>query len=213
MGNLPTNVSVNRVKAHFGNAARIDIGFAQRMKYTRYAFVRYNTVEEAFVGFHLAFDMDLGPRSLVIRFRRKRGNIGLNTNDPDGRKSNKRKRLSPQDDEDFPDVDEPEFDMEHSLNPFGIDCMTTPSLSSPSQSVDTFMDDHNCDSVEVESDAGVVLPIRVKEEPPSDDNAVATSSATSDNNMAVPDELIATRIKQEDDDDFSDDDYFDGNLE
>lgn len=79
VGNLPTNVSVNKVKSHFPNAARIDIGFAQRMKYTRYAFIRYDNVEQAIEAFKSASRMDLGPRSLVIRFRRKRGNVGLNT--------------------------------------------------------------------------------------------------------------------------------------
>lgn len=78
VGNLPTNISVNKVKSHFPNASRIDIGFAQRMKYTRYAFIRYENVTDSIAAYKSAYDMDLGPRSLVIRFRRKRGNIGLN---------------------------------------------------------------------------------------------------------------------------------------
>lgn len=48
------------------------------MKYTRYAFIRYDNVEDSIAAFKRAFETDLGPRSLVIRFRRKRGNIGLN---------------------------------------------------------------------------------------------------------------------------------------
>lgn len=68
---------MNKVKSHFPNAIRIDIGFAQRMKYTRYAFIRYDSVAESIAAYKSAYKMDLGSRSLVIRFRRKRGNIGL----------------------------------------------------------------------------------------------------------------------------------------
>lgn len=77
VGNLPNNVSVRRVKELFPNSVRIDIGYAQRMKYTRYAFVRYNTVEESIDGFRSATELHLGPRSLVVRFRRLRGNMEL----------------------------------------------------------------------------------------------------------------------------------------
>lgn len=158
----------------------------------------------------MAFKMDLGPRSLVIRFRRTRGNIGLNTNDPDGKKSNKRKRKAAQDDEEDLDEGAPDFDSEQASNPYSLDRMTTPSLSSP-QSADTFLEYPNVDSVDADSVAGVVRPVQVKNEPVSDLNGpdLATTSA---GGTPLPPIAIATVIKQENDTEFSDDDYFDGNI-
>lgn len=77
IGNLPTTVSVATVKEKFPTAQRIDIGFAQRMKFTRYAFVRYCNVEEAMDAFRNTVNLAIEARSLVVRFRRKKGNVGL----------------------------------------------------------------------------------------------------------------------------------------
>ncbi|XP_055378348.1 uncharacterized protein LOC129610053 [Condylostylus longicornis] len=77
IGNLPTKVCVKTVKEHFPGAARIDIGYAQRMKYTRYAFIRYNNVEDAMEAYKRTYNTPIGNRSLIVRFRRSKGNIGL----------------------------------------------------------------------------------------------------------------------------------------
>lgn len=75
IGNLPTRVTVNSVRENFPTAQRIDIGYAQRMKYTRYAFVRYQNVEESMEAFKSAYHLVLQTRSLVVRFRRMKGNV------------------------------------------------------------------------------------------------------------------------------------------
>lgn len=77
VGNLPTTITVTAVKKHFPNAQRIDIGYAQRMRYTRYAFVRYSNFEEAKKAYKNAVNKLFESRSLIVRFRRQKGNIGL----------------------------------------------------------------------------------------------------------------------------------------
>nr|CAD7198788.1 unnamed protein product [Timema douglasi] len=77
IGNLPTNVNVASVKEKFPTAARIDIGFAQRMKFTRYAFIRYNNVDEAIEAYRKTNNLLLDSRSIIVRFRRQRGHVGL----------------------------------------------------------------------------------------------------------------------------------------
>ncbi|XP_071455667.1 zinc finger homeobox protein 4-like isoform X2 [Hetaerina americana] len=73
IGNLPSNVNIQTVKDKFSTASRIDIGFAQRMKFTRYAFVRYNAVETAIEAFRSTHNLVLDSRSIIVRFRRQRG--------------------------------------------------------------------------------------------------------------------------------------------
>ncbi|GBP96553.1 Protein painting of fourth [Eumeta japonica] len=66
-------IKINRIfknQEHFPGAARIDIGFAQRMKYTRYAFIRYQNVHLAIEAYKRMFDSEIGGRTLTIRFRR-----------------------------------------------------------------------------------------------------------------------------------------------
>ncbi|KAM7341946.1 RNA binding domain-containing protein painting of fourth [Cochliomyia hominivorax] len=70
VGNLPTTIACKTLKEHFPGAARIDIGFAQRMKYTRYAFVRYQNVQNAIEAYKRMLDAEIGGRNLTVRFRR-----------------------------------------------------------------------------------------------------------------------------------------------
>ncbi|KAJ4445136.1 hypothetical protein ANN_06937 [Periplaneta americana] len=77
IGNLPTNVNVASVKEKFPTASRIDIGFAQKMKHTRYAFIRYNSVDEAIKAYRQSHNLVLESRSIIVRFRRQRGHVGL----------------------------------------------------------------------------------------------------------------------------------------
>lgn len=71
-GNMPKNVSVRRVEEVFHTAARVDIGFATRVKQTRYAWLKYASVQEAIEGFRHACSEVVGGRTLNIRFRRSR---------------------------------------------------------------------------------------------------------------------------------------------
>ncbi|XP_037902764.1 uncharacterized protein LOC119646392 [Hermetia illucens] len=77
VGNLPPHITVAEIKENFPTATYIDVGFAQKMKYTRYAFIQYATVEEAMEAYKKTINLMLDKRNLVVRFRRTKGNIGL----------------------------------------------------------------------------------------------------------------------------------------
>ncbi|XP_003695726.1 reticulocyte-binding protein 2 isoform X1 [Apis florea] len=77
IGNLPESVNVNEVKNKFPTAARVDVGYAQKMRNTRYAFIRYNSVDESISAYKQAHDLMWDTRSIIVRFRRQRGNTCL----------------------------------------------------------------------------------------------------------------------------------------
>ncbi|XP_024945896.1 APC membrane recruitment protein 1 isoform X2 [Cephus cinctus] len=77
IGNLPESVNVNEVKSKFPSAARVDVGYAQKMRNTRYAFIRYNSVDESISAYKQAHDLMWDTRSIIVRFRRQRGNTCL----------------------------------------------------------------------------------------------------------------------------------------
>ncbi|OXU25692.1 hypothetical protein TSAR_012611 [Trichomalopsis sarcophagae] len=87
IGNLPESVNVNEVKSKFPTAARVDVGYAQKMRNTRYAFIRYNSVDESIAAYRQAHDLMWDTRSIIVRFRRQRGNTCL----PGEPKSNPKK--------------------------------------------------------------------------------------------------------------------------
>ncbi|XP_057337423.1 uncharacterized protein LOC130675644 isoform X2 [Microplitis mediator] len=77
VGNLPESVNVNEVKSKFPTATRVDVGYAQKMRNTRYAFIRYTSVEESIAAYKQAHDLMWDTRSIIVRFRRQRGNTCL----------------------------------------------------------------------------------------------------------------------------------------
>lgn len=77
MGNLPTKLNVTIFKEKFPTAKRIDIGYAQRTKFTRYAFLHYDNVDESMEAFKSTYNLTIDARSLVVRFRRNKGSVGL----------------------------------------------------------------------------------------------------------------------------------------
>ncbi|KAL1131772.1 hypothetical protein AAG570_011385 [Ranatra chinensis] len=76
VGNLPTNISTLEVKEKFPTATRIDVGYAQKMKYTRYAFVRYSTAEAALEAYKSSVNTVIASRSIILRFRRHKAPVG-----------------------------------------------------------------------------------------------------------------------------------------
>lgn len=77
VGNLPTKLNVTIFKEKFPTAKRIDIGYAQRTKFTRYAFLHYDSVDESMEAFKSTYNLTIDARSLVVRFRRNKGSVGL----------------------------------------------------------------------------------------------------------------------------------------
>ncbi|XP_012229712.1 histone-lysine N-methyltransferase SETD1B-like isoform X2 [Linepithema humile] len=69
IGNLPKYLNVKELKSKFP-AARVDAGYAQKIRRTRYAFLRHNTVDESIAAYKQAHDMMWDTRSIIVRFRR-----------------------------------------------------------------------------------------------------------------------------------------------
>lgn len=70
VGNLSPTVMCKVLKEKFPGSARIDIGYAQRLKSTRYAFIRYHNVADAIAAYRNMVNTEIEGRSLIIRFRR-----------------------------------------------------------------------------------------------------------------------------------------------
>lgn len=68
----------------FPTARRIDIGHAQRMKHTRYAFIRFHNVGDAIAAFKANFNKVIDGKNIIVRFRRHNAPIAMpeDTNTP-----------------------------------------------------------------------------------------------------------------------------------
>lgn len=77
VGNLAQEVTVDDVVKAFPKHKRIDIGFAKKMKYTRYAFVGFRSVDDAIEAFQTTHSTEMYSKSLIVRFRRLHGTVGL----------------------------------------------------------------------------------------------------------------------------------------
>lgn len=77
VGNLAQEVTVDDVIKAYPKNKRIDIGFAKKMKYTRYAFVCFRTVDDAIEAFQNTHATEMYNKSLIVRFRRLHGTVGL----------------------------------------------------------------------------------------------------------------------------------------
>ncbi|XP_076269305.1 RNA binding domain-containing protein painting of fourth [Rhynchophorus ferrugineus] len=77
VGNLAQEVTVDDVVKVYPKNKRIDIGFAKKMKYTRYAFVCFHTVNDAIEAFQNTYATEMYSKSLIVRFRRLHGTVGL----------------------------------------------------------------------------------------------------------------------------------------
>ncbi|XP_058456742.1 uncharacterized protein LOC131434116 [Malaya genurostris] len=84
IGNLPNAVTVYTVKQMFPTARRIDIGHAQRMKHTRYAFIRFHNADDAIGAFKANLNKVIDGKNIIVRFRRYNAPIAMpeDTNTP-----------------------------------------------------------------------------------------------------------------------------------
>lgn len=83
VGNLSDTITRNTLRDHFPNSTRIDIGFAVRMRRTRYAFIRFANTDDAIKAFKNAFNIYTENRSIIIRFRRVENASSAKSNDMD----------------------------------------------------------------------------------------------------------------------------------
>lgn len=77
VGNLAQDIIKEDLASIYPKAKRIDIGFAKKMKFTRYAFVSYKTVDDCIEAFRKTHSTELYARSLIVRFRRLHGTVGM----------------------------------------------------------------------------------------------------------------------------------------
>ncbi|XP_030747906.1 uncharacterized protein LOC115876311 isoform X2 [Sitophilus oryzae] len=107
VGNLAQEVTVEKVHKAYPKNKRVDIGFAKKMKYTRYAFVSFHTVDDAIEAFQKTRAEEMYAKTIIVRFRRLHGTVGLpgepkpqNTkkNSPEGRAATSHEKKNPFDD-------------------------------------------------------------------------------------------------------------------
>lgn len=77
VGNLAQEITKEDMVTMYPNSKRIDIGFAKKMKFTRYAFVGFRSVNEAIEAFKKTHNQQMYNKSLIVRFRRLHGTVGM----------------------------------------------------------------------------------------------------------------------------------------
>lgn len=77
VGNLAQEITKDDMVKTYPKVRRIDIGYAKKMKYTRYAFVSFSTVADAIEAFKKTHSTQLHSKSLIVRFRRLHGPVGM----------------------------------------------------------------------------------------------------------------------------------------
>lgn len=70
VGNLAQDVTKEDVHKRYPKNRRIDIGYAKKMKYTRYAFVSFFNVEDSIEAFRTTRCTEMHAKSMIVRFRR-----------------------------------------------------------------------------------------------------------------------------------------------
>lgn len=77
MGNLAQEITKEDMVKTYPKCKRIDIGYAKKMKYTRYAFVTFKTVADSIEAFKKTHSTQMYSKSLIVRFRRLHGTVGM----------------------------------------------------------------------------------------------------------------------------------------
>lgn len=83
LGNIHPSTSIQSVKQKVQKAYRVDVGFAKKHKFGRYAFAKFRIAADAREAFALLNQMSNNNEGmdLVVRFRRVRGHIRMNGDD------------------------------------------------------------------------------------------------------------------------------------
>ncbi|CAG9863187.1 unnamed protein product [Phyllotreta striolata] len=77
VGNLAQEITKEDMTKTYPKQKRIDIGYAKKMKYTRYAFVSFYNVTDAIEAFKTTHSSQMYSKSLIVRFRRLHGTVGM----------------------------------------------------------------------------------------------------------------------------------------
>lgn len=77
VGNLAQEITKEDMVKMYPRVRRIDIGYAKKMKYTRYAFVSFSSVADAIEAFKKTHSTQIYSKSLIVRFRRLHGPVGM----------------------------------------------------------------------------------------------------------------------------------------
>ncbi|KAJ8935204.1 hypothetical protein NQ318_002897 [Aromia moschata] len=77
VGNLAQEVTKEDMVNTYPKQKRIDIGYAKKMKYTRYAFVSFKSVDDSIEAFQKTHATQMYSKSLIVRFRRLNGTVGM----------------------------------------------------------------------------------------------------------------------------------------
>lgn len=77
VGNLAQEITKEDMVKTYPTGRRIDIGYAKKMKYTRYAFVSFKNVNDSIEAFKKTHSTQMYSKSLIVRFRRLHGTVGM----------------------------------------------------------------------------------------------------------------------------------------
>ncbi|XP_063903216.1 protein painting of fourth [Zophobas morio] len=77
VGNLAQEITKEDMVKTYPKGRRIDIGYAKKMKYTRYAFVSFKNVSDSVEAFKKTHSTQMYSKSLIVRFRRLHGTVGM----------------------------------------------------------------------------------------------------------------------------------------
>jgi hypothetical protein len=77
VGNLAQEITKEDMVKTYPKGRRIDIGYAKKMKYTRYAFVSFKNVTDSIEAFKKTHSTQMYSKSLIVRFRRLHGTVGM----------------------------------------------------------------------------------------------------------------------------------------
>jgi len=74
---LAQEITKDSIVKLYPKTKRIDIGYMKKMKYTRYAFVTFKTVDDSIEAFKQTHNREIYSKSLIVRFRRLHGTVGM----------------------------------------------------------------------------------------------------------------------------------------
>lgn len=81
IGNIPYNMTPKYFRKILPNRRRIEGGFSQKIKNTRYMFIRFWTLKESIDAFKKVLTSSFNSRKLIIRFKRNRNPRDRNDNE------------------------------------------------------------------------------------------------------------------------------------